>query len=591
MDLSVKVNGSKLALGEDVLFINATLDMRVNQAAMFTMVVIDKAEPGLLMGPSYKHLDDSTFKIGAKVEVSAREYDDMMYKSLASGLEIVSIEPSFGVGNTTSFLIRAYDKTQRLRRGSTTRVFSKMTDAAIIKKICGDYGISTAIKGLTTKHEYVIQNNQSDWEFIMSRVQMFGCACQVDNKGKLVVGPVEKKSSGKSVTLEYPDECIRFTPRVTVARQVAEVEVLAYDSSTAQPVKSKAKVKAVLNGGGMALASEAKKGVQAKSRLLITADPSVKTAVAKLYADGAANQVGMESVDATGVCLGKTDLVAGGTVKIEGVGKRFSGKYILSGVTHRFQSNGSFTTEFSVSNTPHFGQLLYEKIVDQNNNQVEGVVVGIVTNIEDPEKMGRVKLKFPWLGEDIESDWARVATPMASTKAGIFFPLAINDEVLVCFERGDANRPFVVGSLFTKKIKHPNDKAVEKDKVNFLTFKGRSGHYIEFTETKGKEAISIIGLKDKSYLKFDTNKGNLDIKMMEDIKIACKNLTIESKGKINVKAMQDIGLKTNTKFTLIAQQKAIIKGGMSIELATNSGKSVKIGPATVNINAGALEVM
>ncbi len=590
MDLSVKINGQALELGVDVLFASAELDMHVNKATMFTMHVVDKAEAGLFSGPKYKHLDGSKFKIGAKIEVKAREYGDKMFKTLAKNLEIVSVEPSFGQGKKIMFTIRAYDKTQRMRRGIQSRTFLKMSDADIIKKICGEYGVSPKVTGLATKHDYVIQHSQSDWEFIQARARLSGCVCFVDKDGKLVVSPLEKSANSASVTLEYPEECLKFSPKVNAANQVALVETFAYDSNTAQPVKSKATIKNVLNGASK-LKAEVEKGVQKKSKFQITQHPSVKAAIAKELSDSASNRIGMESVEATGLCLGNVSLAAGGKVKIKNVGKRFSGTYIVSGVVHRFSHSGGFVSEFVVSNIPSIAELLYNKVLDRQRENIDGVVVGVVTNIEDEEKLGRVKVKFPWLGEEVESDWARVATPMASTSAGVFFPVAINDEVIVAFEQGNPNRPFVLGSLYTKKIEHPNTKAIEKDKVNFLTFKGRSGHYIEFSEKEGSEEIAIVGLKGKSYLKFDTNKGNLDIKMAEDVKIACKNLTIDSKGKINVKAMQDIAFKSNTKFTLVAQQKVAIKGGMSVELATNSGKSVKIGPATVNINAGALEVM
>src|SRR4029450_10081092 len=76
-----------------------------------------------------------------------------------------------------------------------------------------------------------------------------------------------------------------------------------------------------------------------------------------------------------------------------------------------------------------------------------GVAIGIVTNNQDPENLHRVKLRFPWLDGATESHWARVATPMAGNKRGLYFLPEVDDEVLVAFEHGSIDFPYVMGSV------------------------------------------------------------------------------------------------------------------------------------------------
>lgn len=57
----------------------------------------------------------------------------------------------------------------------------------------------------------------------------------------------------------------------------------------------------------------------------------------------------------------------------------------------------------------------------QQNRNIYGVAIGIVTNNSDPEKRGRVKVNLPWRGENDESYWARIASPMAGNERGIVF--------------------------------------------------------------------------------------------------------------------------------------------------------------------------
>ena len=77
-----------------------------------------------------------------------------------------------------------------------------------------------------------------------------------------------------------------------------------------------------------------------------------------------------------------------------------------------------------------------------------GMVVGDVTTNDDPDKLGRVKLMFPWLSDDYESDWARLVQLGAGPDSGAVFLPEVNDEVLVAFEFGDVRRPYVLGGLF-----------------------------------------------------------------------------------------------------------------------------------------------
>src|SRR5437899_1321842 len=100
---------------------------------------------------------------------------------------------------------------------------------------------------------------------------------------------------------------------------------------------------------------------------------------------------------------------------------------------------------------------LLDVFSSQSNNasRVQGLAVGIVTNNEDPENHGRIKVKFPWLADNHESDWARMAAPMAGNNRGAYFLPEVNDEVLVAFEHGSIDAPIIVGALWNGKDTPP----------------------------------------------------------------------------------------------------------------------------------------
>ena len=210
-----------------------------------------------------------------------------------------------------------------------------------------------------------------------------------------------------------------------------------------------------------------------------------------------------------------------------------------------------------------------------------GVTIGVITNNKDPDKLGRVKVKFPWLSEQVESHWARVVTPMAGKERGLYFLPEVNDEVLVAFEHGVMEFPYVLGSLWNGQDKPP--LANNDGKNNLRTIKSRSGHVITLDDTEGEEKIIIRDMTAKNEIVIDSKNNTLTMKVEKD-------LTIEAKGKISLKSSGgDVEIECNN-FKVQAKQNCDIKANASITVQANTQLALK-GPAGVKINDGALEVM
>jgi uncharacterized protein involved in type VI secretion and phage assembly len=198
-------------------------------------------------------------------------------------------------------------------------------------------------------------------------------------------------------------------------------------------------------------------------------------------------------------------------------------------------------------------------------SRVGGVVVGVVTNNQDPEKMGRVKVRFPWLSDADESNWARVASPMAGKDRGLFLLPEVDDEVLVAFEHGDLRFPYVVGSLWNGSDAPP---AVNGDgKNNVRVIKSRSGHVVRLTDEDGKEKIEIVDKSGKNSIVIDTAENTLTVTADKDIVLKAPN------GSIKLDA-QKVEVKTS------ADAKVEAGGGMDLKA---SGQ-MNVKGATVNIN-------
>ncbi len=121
--------------------------------------------------------------------------------------------------------------------------------------------------------------------------------------------------------------------------------------------------------------------------------------------------------------------------------------------------------------------------------RIYGVVVGVVTNNKDDEGLCRVKVKFPWLVDDDESYWARLVSPMAGKERGIVFLPEVEDEVLVVFEHGDVNRPYILGALWNGEDKPPE---TSDGKIIFASYDLAAAIKSYCDDTDGAEKIEII---------------------------------------------------------------------------------------------------
>ncbi|MBW4631791.1 MAG: phage tail protein [Iphinoe sp. HA4291-MV1] len=194
-------------------------------------------------------------------------------------------------------------------------------------------------------------------------------------------------------------------------------------------------------------------------------------------------------------------------------------------------------------------------------DRIFGVVVGIVTNNQDPEKLGRVKVKFPWLSDTDESNWARIATPMTGKQKGIYFLPEINDEVLVIFEQGDVRFPYIIGGLWNGIDTPPETNADGKNNIRLI--KSRSGHVIRLNDENGKETIEIIDKTNNNSLKFDTAQNTITITSAKDITLSAPKGTIKLDAQtIDIKSSTNTNINANTRIDITAKATTNIKGAM-----------------------------
>lgn len=230
-------------------------------------------------------------------------------------------------------------------------------------------------------------------------------------------------------------------------------------------------------------------------------------------------------------------------------------------------------------------------ISDFASQKFGGVMVAIVTNNTDPDKMGRVKLKLSMQETETETDWVRIATLMGGKEMGSLFIPEVGDEVLVAFHLGELRMPFVIGMLWNPKNKPP----APADKNDLRMIKTRSGHELSFNDKSGDESITIktkkgqiIDLKDKDgSISIADSSGNNKIMIKggsaNEISVVSQTskITLNAKGEVSIESTKEIKIKS-TQINIEASATMALKAGATLDLKSDGIINIKGSMVKIN---------
>ncbi len=501
-------------------------------------------------------IDDARFALGAPVVVE-------LAKAIAGSLqpvfdgEITTIEAELGASvagdPVLELVVTAHDRSHRMHRRTTARTFRQVTVADIAKKMAGEHGLKVgtiaALGGGAAEERH--QVGETDWAYLSRLVANHGGELDIAGGALHIIDPEKTKSA--VAELMFGENLERFKPRVSSVGQVETIEVSAWDPTKKQEIVQTAKPKASTSTESAKL----KSAISGTTVRIPTAFVST-TAEAKAQAQASARRVGHEAVQATATATGDPKLLAGEYVSIAGVGKRFGGTFRIVSAVHAYGVRG-YTTRLTLGAG---GRPLAEALHagGRARSFADHLAIAIVTSNTDPDKLGRVKVKYPVLGE-VESGWARIAWGAAGMERGVAALPHVNDELVVGFEHGDVRRPLVLGALFNGKDT-PGADLVKADS----SLAARFPRDLDVATKKKTLLASDEGITVKSA------KGPFELAAGKEVKIAASAggppsaITIETTGQVKCNGKQGVEISASGPLKITSTAPVTVESNAMLQL-------------------------
>ncbi|MFF6777254.1 VgrG-related protein [Streptomyces sp. NPDC012637] len=545
--------------------------------------------------PDHEFLKTTGITIGTPLKVSVVTVKGQARERLFNG-EVTALE--IDRDRTGSFtVVRAYSKAHRLQRGRKVVAYRNMTASAIVRKVAAGAGLAVGkVEAAPVTYRQLSQANVSDWEFLQYLAGESGAQVRVDDKGVLQFTKPVKASGAPApstsavrdpMVLEYGRNLLALRAALSAADGAAKVRVRGWDTTTKRPLL--AEKPAVVSDTvvpGMRPQAAAVFGAP----VVTVADTPYRTqAETAAVADATAAQISAGFGELEALAEGNPMLRAGKPVALGNVGQAFSGRYTATAVQHVLEPHGGYRTTVWVSASPDrsLTGLVTGADAPGRGSRMPGLAIGIVTDVREPNgsQRGAVRLKFPWLDDTYVTDWVRTVQWGGKGGGGVVSP-EVNDEVLVGFEQGLLDSPYVLGGLYNG-VDQPSPHDVPlvdrtSGKVNRRSVVSRSGHRVELLDAPapGPSGLRLVTGDERLEVRMDDRRDRIEVTVFAGKNRPLSSVVLDRQG-----------------ITLDAGRGTVKVTGRQVDIGATAGvnvdgRTVKVsGTADVTVDGGLLAVL
>ncbi|THC43419.1 VgrG-related protein [Streptomyces sp. A1499] len=581
--IDVRVGGKVLPASIAPLLVGGWVDLGAGVPGAFRLTFRD---------PRRKVLGELGATIGSKVVLAPVADGKGASRPLLTG-EVTALETEYD-GTGTFTVVRGYDPGHRLLRQRRVAAYRNQTASDIARKLAGLNGIAIGKVGATkTVYEFISQANVSDWDFLSRLADENEMVMSLDSEGRFRFVTPDPASGAPAMStpgdkspfvLQAGTDVLRCRAAVTSADQVARVEARGWDVLAKKPLRATSP--ALSNTAVSIGTTPGRAGGAFKAATLVeTHIPYDRQTEVGHAAASLADDVTSAFAELEVTVRGNPALRPGVPVALTDVGKPFEGKYTVTSVRHVFGDGRHYETWVTVSGRQW--RSLYGLASGPggaaSSPRLPGVANALVTDVQDPLKAGRVKLQFPWLDDTYVSDWTRTVQ-MGGKAGGGVFPLDVGDEVLVGFDRGALDHPFVIGGLYNGKDRPTAVKDVPlhdgvKKQAARHTLSDRQGNRVDLLSQRmgaRRQGVRLASGDDRLTIHLDRTK---------------TEITVDSKGAVSIRGSRSVSVDAGTDLTLSARRSLSIKSGGTLTITGRGPVALSSTTGPVNVDAkGALSL-
>ena len=537
-----------------------------------------------LESPAYIGEQSGNLSTGAEIAIFAYAAGNVTGDVLFKG-KIRTQEISFDEGMGVRTVFRAYDAAHDMLSATRTKMYKETTIAEVVTSIAKKYSltplIGSAIASTSVKYDAIVQMNESDWDFICRLAREVGYIAYVRvftqltvSQTKLYFGPATKASKAPGSATRArgfkigDGRIISLRAMVTGAGAPKEAVIPGWnEKSKAAAIGDQDLSSKMYETVDTKTSASSLRSSKAGKRMTLERVAGT-VAEAEQMAKGYARRLAAATTDVELVVRGHPDAKLNEAIYLDQAG-RLEGKYVISAVTAVFEPDecGCTTTIYCTGREDRTLAGLQGEIA--HRPALNGVFPAIVSDINDPEKKGRVTVTLPWLDPKYVTGWARVVQMGAGAGRGWQMLPAPNDEVLVSFENGQLERPYVIGGVYgANKPKASHAEMVKNGSPVLQVLTSKTGHQIildDSTDSSGIEIKTVGGASCE--VKLDAKAG----------------ITISTKGegKVTINAESDVNV-TSKKNAHVTADTVTVK---SKEISLDGTSKVEVSAPNVDISA------
>ena len=540
---TIFVDGNEVAKKHHLVSITVTIG--INKIPSATLVILD-GEPNK---EDFEVSNAGDFLPGKKIEIKLGYHNEKT--TVFKGIIVTN---THNINNNCAELsIECKDETVKMTVNKGNRHFNDIVDSDVVTKLLDDNKVKDAqVEALSTKHEQLVQSNISDWDYMISRLDVNGMICVINNGQVSVKKP--KMDDAVKFELTYGADILEFHADMDSRTQTSSVKTLSWDFENQKVRTTESEDSNAPDEGNISrsdLASVNDQPLEMRTSANLSQEETQAIANAKKLRQD------LSKIKAKVKYQGVHNAAPGDFIAIKGAGKNFNGKAFVSAIHHEY-ADGDWITEatlgwnenfFAEETNPH-----HAAAGTGQSSSLHGLQTGIVTGITDQNGQYRVKIRLPMVNEQDEGIYARVATLDAGDKRGTFFRPEADDEVVVGFMNDDPRNPVILGMLHSSAKSSPLEPKPANPEKGYVS---RSGIKLIFNDEKKSIRIETPGSRV-----FEMNDDDNTI-TVED---ANGNKMVFEQSGVSIESATDLTIKAGTSISISAPQLSLkADGTLSIE--------------------------